>query len=54
MDHRRLIWSKLASPWKPDKLDLMTSLVGLDDLDQEIDLILKSGQTGRKVVDLNG
>ena len=54
MDHRRLIWSKLAGPWKPDKLDLMTSLVGLDDLDQEIDLILKSGQTGRKVVDLNG
>jgi len=52
MDHRLRIWSNLAGPWKPAKLADMARVVGLDELDQEIDLILKSGQTGRKVVDL--
>jgi len=50
MDHRRKVWQHLASDWKPDCLNDLCRQVTLDDLDREIDLILKGGQTGRVVV----
>ncbi len=50
MDHRRKVWRHLGSDWKPDCLDDLCREVSLDELDREIDLILKGGQTGRVVV----
>ena len=50
MPTRKMIWGKLADPYKTSKIDLITETVDLDALDREIDLILEGGQVGRKVV----
>ena len=52
MDRRVKIWEKLSKDWKLDNLDKITRTVSLDELDPEIDLILRGGQVGRVVVDL--
>ena len=52
MDRRALIWEKMSSEWNPDNLDEITRTVSLEELDAEIDTILKGGQVGRVVVDL--
>ena len=51
MDARRKVWSKLAGEWKID-LDGIATEVTLSGLDEQIDLILKGGQKGRVVVNL--
>jgi len=51
MDARRKVWSKLAGEWKID-LDGIATEVTLGGLDEQIDLILKGGQKGRVVVNL--
>ncbi len=52
MKRRRLVWEKISGEWKLDTLERMCRTVRLEDLDLEIDVILKGGQVGRVVVDL--
>jgi putative YhdH/YhfP family quinone oxidoreductase len=52
MDLRARVWKNLAGPWKPRMLQDLTREVLLENLDPEIDLILKGGQKGRVVVKL--
>jgi len=52
MDLRTKIWGKMSSDWKLGNLESLTRTVSLDDLDNEIDTILKGAQVGRVVVDL--
>ncbi len=52
MERRRLVWEKISGEWKLDILEQICRTVSLEDLDPEIDLILKGGQVGRVVVDL--
>lgn len=53
MKRRRLVWGKMSDEWKLDILERMCRTVSLEDLDPEIDVILKGGQVGRVVVDLS-
>lgn len=53
MERRRLIWEKISAEWKLDILERICRTVSLEDLDPEIDTILKGGQVGRVVVDLS-
>ncbi len=53
MDTRRRVWEKLATVWRPDGLDRLAREIPLADLDENIDRILKGGQTGRVVVNLD-
>lgn len=50
MEHRRKVWQHLASDWKPAQLDDLCREVSLDELGDEIELILRGGQTGRVIV----
>ena len=50
MEHRRKVWQHLASDWKPAQLNDLCREVSLDNLEKEIELILKGGQTGRVIV----
>ena len=52
MDLRRQTWQKIASDWKLDNLDRLTSECSLAELDREIDRILQGQQKGRVVVNL--
>lgn len=52
MDYRTHIWNHLATNWKLDDLESLTKEITLEELDENIDLILKGGQTGRVVVNL--
>jgi len=45
-------WHKIADPWKVDSLDVMASEIDLEDLEENIELILKGRLTGRKLVRL--
>ncbi len=49
---RRRIWQVIAGDWKLPGLDRLTREVSLDELDPEIDRILRGGQTGRVLVRL--
>lgn len=50
MERRAQVWQHLASDWKPTCLNKLCREVSLDELDTEIELILKGGQTGRVIV----
>jgi putative YhdH/YhfP family quinone oxidoreductase len=50
MEQRLKVWQHLASNWKPARLNDLCREVSLDELGDEIDLILKGGQTGRVIV----
>lgn len=50
MERRRKVWQHLASDWKPAGLNKLCREVSLDELEGEIKLILKGGQTGRVIV----
>ncbi len=47
---KKLIWHKFANEWNLTKIKSLTNIITLNELDNEIDLILKGGQVGRKVV----
>ena len=49
IDFKRSIWQKFADEWKLD-LSSMIKIVTKENLQQEIDLILKGGQQGRVVL----
>ncbi len=53
MDERMIVWEKLADAWKPDHLELVVeSLNGLEELDAQIERMLKGDRTGRSVIHL--
>ena len=53
MDRRLKVWQHLASDWKPIGLNKLCREVLLDELEGEIELILKGGQTGRIIVKMD-
>lgn len=53
MEQRLDIWKRLAGEWKSDHINRLTTECSLDELDKEIDVILRGGQRGRVVVDLS-
>lgn len=53
MERRKKVWQHLASDWKPVGLNKLCREVSLDELDREIDLILKGEQTGRVIVKMD-
>ena len=53
MKRRRLVWEKMSGEWKLDILERMCRTVSLENLDPEIEVILKGGQVGRVMVDLS-
>lgn len=52
MEIRTKIWKKLACEWKCEKLQELSKEVLLENLDHEIDQILKGQQTGRIILNL--
>lgn len=52
MDKRLLVWEKLSSEWKIDRLDSLTRIIGLEALDEEISKMLAGQSKGRCVVQL--
>ena len=52
LEIREQIWRKLASEWKINRLDNLVREIGLDELDQFIDLILQGKTKGRIVVNM--
>lgn len=53
MEFRQKIWNKMATDWKIDKLEQLTTEISLEDLDSNIELILQGKQKGRVLVNLN-
>jgi acrylyl-CoA reductase (NADPH) len=53
MAMRLRVWKKLAGEWKIDILDDLATVVSLDTLDPQIDLILEGKQKGRVLIDLS-
>ena len=53
MAQRKRIWHNLAGPWKLPNLDRLSSTIGLDDLDEQINKILAGEQIGRRLIDLD-
>ncbi len=51
-DRRQEIWNKLAGPWKPRQLEDVATTIGLDDLEDAVQRILKGQIVGRTVVKL--
>jgi acrylyl-CoA reductase (NADPH) len=52
MQHRAELWARLANEWKIEVLQSLCREVSLEGLGAEIDLILKGGQKGRVIVNL--
>ncbi len=52
MPTRLKVWNKIASEWKLDRLELLTTEVSLDGLNERIDLILQRKHKGRTIVRL--
>jgi len=50
MDRRLPVWNKLANEWKPDSLKTLTNEIGLEEVSDNIDLILKGKLTGRTLI----
>ena len=50
MDIRLDVWTKLAGPWKPARLERLVKTITLDDLDGAIRTILAGKSTGRTLV----
>ncbi len=52
MPLRLKTWQKIASDWKPERLDLLTTEVSLEGLGERIDLVLDRKHKGRTIVRL--
>ena len=52
MPLRRKVWKKIGGEWKPKNLERLAKECTLDQLDAEIEQILKGGQTGRVLINL--
>ena len=53
MNSRINVWNKLATDWKLDNLNDLCSEISLDDLNENIDRMLKGEKIGRTVVNLD-
>ncbi len=53
MPLRKKLWKLLAKDWKPESLEEICRECSLEELDEEIDKILKGGQVGKVVISLN-
>ncbi|MCS7049895.1 MAG: zinc-binding dehydrogenase, partial [Verrucomicrobiae bacterium] len=54
MEQRRMLWTKLAGDWRPPVLDMLARECTLDELNREIDRMLRGEQFGRVIVRLDG
>jgi acrylyl-CoA reductase (NADPH) len=52
MPMRLKVWNKIASEWKLERLELLTTEVSLNELNERIDLILQRKHKGRTIVRL--
>ena len=52
MPMRLKVWKKIASEWKLDRLELLTTEVSLNELNERIDLVLQRKHKGRTIVRL--
>jgi len=52
MPMRLKVWNKIASEWKLDRLELLTTEVSLEGLNERIELILQRKHKGRTIVRL--
>jgi len=52
MDRRLPVWDKLSNEWKPDSLETLTNEIGLEEVSDNIDLILKGKLAGRTLINL--
>ncbi|MFL6621555.1 MAG: YhdH/YhfP family quinone oxidoreductase [Sulfurifustis sp.] len=52
LEHRRTLWGHLAADWKPPLLTQIARECRLEQLEPEIERILKGGQSGRVIVNL--
>jgi len=52
MPIRFKVWNKIATDWKLDRLELLTTEVSLNELNERIDLILQKKHKGRTIVRL--
>ena len=52
MPMRLKVWNKIANDWKLERLELLTTEVSLDELNERIDLILQRKHKGRTIVRL--
>lgn len=52
LEKRPPVWKALANEWKPNNLEILVSEVGLEELPERIDQILKGGMTGRTLIKL--
>jgi acrylyl-CoA reductase (NADPH) len=51
---REILWERLANEWRPQHFDeIITNEVGLDDLGDAFDVLMKGGALGRTVVNLS-
>lgn len=51
MKIRKMLWDRLQSDWKPKHLEEVSNVVSLDQLDEQIQLILKGKTRGRVVIE---
>ena len=52
LPERKIIWNKLAGPWKPEKLMDLYTEINLDGLNEKLDLILQGKLKGRTIVNM--
>jgi hypothetical protein len=52
MPTRLNVWNKIASDWKLERLELLTTEIPLERLNERIDLILQRKHKGRTIVRL--
>jgi hypothetical protein len=53
MPLRRVLWTKLAGPWKPPALDELATEIVLSEVPPRLDALLAGASTGRVVVRLS-
>lgn len=53
LEHKRQMWNKLAGNWKPEHLSALETRVGMNELDDALNSVLKGKSTGRLVLDLS-
>ncbi len=51
MATRKMLWDRLQSDWKPNQLEEVSNVLSLDQLDEQIELILKGKTRGRVVIE---
>ena len=53
MPIRKKIWEKIASEWKIDWLEALTTEAAFDELDSKIELMLQGKHKGRTIINMS-